>query len=81
MTSVSSIPVNGFSRRHSRHSPLKNQNKLRNLAATATAILDRYVKYVDNNPVMKAIDEKEFADVAIHAPIKKALADLRKSLS
>jgi len=61
--------------------PLKNQNKLRNLAATATAILDRYVKYVDNNPVMKAIDEKEFADVAIHAPIKKALADLRKSLS
>jgi hypothetical protein len=61
--------------------PLKNQNKLRNLAATATAILDRYVKYVDNNPVMKAIDEKEFADVTIHAPIRKALADLRKALS
>jgi hypothetical protein len=30
---------------------------------------------------MKAIDKKEFADVTIHAPIMKALADLRKALS
>jgi peptidoglycan hydrolase-like protein with peptidoglycan-binding domain len=61
--------------------PLKNQTKLHSLAATATEILDRYCGYVESNPVMKAIDNKEFADVTIHAPIMKALADLRKALS
>jgi hypothetical protein len=60
---------------------LKNQTKLHSLAATATEILDRYRAYVDSNPVLKAIDTKEFADVTIHAPIKKALADLRRTLS
>jgi hypothetical protein len=61
--------------------PLKNQTKLRSLAATATKILDRYGAYVESNPLMKALDAKEFADVVIHAPIKKALADLKKALS
>lgn len=61
--------------------PLRNQTKLHTLAATATEILDRYIRYVEANPIMKAIDSKEFADVAIHAPIKKALADLRNALS
>jgi hypothetical protein len=61
--------------------PLKNQSKLHALAAKATEILDGYMTYVDSNPVMKAIDTKEFADVAIFAPIKKALADLRKALT
>jgi hypothetical protein len=61
--------------------PLKNQAKLHSLAAAATEILDRYRAYVEGNPLMKAIDKKEFADVTIHAPIMKALADLRKALS
>jgi hypothetical protein len=30
---------------------------------------------------MKAIDLKEFADVTIHAPVMKALRDLRKTLA
>jgi hypothetical protein len=61
--------------------PLKDQAKLHTLAATATEILDRYVKYVESNPIMKAIDSKEFADVTVHAPIMKALGDLRKALA
>ena len=60
--------------------PLKNQAKLHRLAATATKILDRYRGYVESNPVLKAIDAKEFADVTIYAPIKKALDGLRKAL-
>ncbi len=61
--------------------PLKNQAKLRDLAASAREVLDRYCKYVEGNQLMKAIDLKEFADVTIHAPVMKALNDLRKALS
>ena len=60
--------------------PLRNQKKLHQLAATAGEILQRYQRFVANNRVMQAIDEKEFADVTVHAPVVKALADLRKSL-
>jgi hypothetical protein len=60
--------------------PLKNQAKLHALAATANEVLDRYRKYVEGNAVLKAIDMKEFADVTMHAPIMKALNDLRKAL-
>jgi hypothetical protein len=60
--------------------PLRNQKKLRELAATAGEVLERYQRYVASNGVMRAIDEKEFADVTVHAPVVKALADLRKSL-
>jgi hypothetical protein len=60
---------------------LKNQGKLHALADTAKEILDRYLGYVQSNPVIKAIDHKEFADVSIHAPIMKALNDLRRTLS
>jgi hypothetical protein len=61
--------------------PLRNQKKLRALAATASEVLERYQRYVARNGVMRAIDEKEFADVTVHAPVVKALADLRKSLA
>jgi hypothetical protein len=60
---------------------LKNQAKLQQLATSATEILDRYTKFVEGNEVMKAIDLKEFADVTIHAPVLKALRDLRRALS
>ncbi len=60
--------------------PLRSQKKLEDLAATATGILERYQRFVADNKMMRAIDEKEFADVAVHAPVTKALADLRKSL-
>jgi hypothetical protein len=60
--------------------PLRNQTKLHALADTAKQTLDRYQRFVANNGVMRAIDEKEFADVTVHAPVVKALADLRKAL-
>lgn len=61
--------------------PLRNQRKLQALAATAMETLDRYQAFVAGNALMKAIDDKEFADVAVHAPIMKALAVLRKALA
>jgi hypothetical protein len=61
--------------------PVKNQSKLISLAANANEILDRYLRFVANNSLMKAIDMKEFADVTIHAPVLKALTDLKKSLA
>jgi hypothetical protein len=59
---------------------LRSQKELHQLAATAGEILERYQRFVASNGVMRAIDEKEFADVTVHAPVVKALADLRKSL-
>ena len=61
--------------------PVRAQGKLAELATSATEVLDRYQLYVDNDPVMRAIDHKEFADVIVHAPVAKALRDLRKALS
>src|SRR5262245_12916093 len=39
--------------------PIKNQAKLIGLAAQASEILDRYLNFVANNALMKAIDLKE----------------------
>lgn len=61
--------------------PVRAQDKLATLAATAVEVLDRYHRYVAGNAVMRAIDEKEFADVTVHAPVMKALGDLRKALA
>jgi hypothetical protein len=61
--------------------PLRAQGKLAALATSAAKVLDRYQRYVDADPVMQAIDQKEFADVVVHAPVAKALRDLRKALS
>jgi hypothetical protein len=61
--------------------PVKNQSKLVSLAAEANEILERYLSFVAKNALMKAIDMKEFADVTIHAPVMKALKDLKKSLA
>lgn len=61
--------------------PVKNQNKLISLAADANSILDRYLKFVAGDPLMKAIDKKEFADVAVHGPVMKALKDLKQALA
>jgi hypothetical protein len=61
--------------------PVKNQTKLLSLAGEAVEILDRYQQFVANSPLMKAIDEKEFADVTIYGPVMKALGDMKKALS
>ena len=61
--------------------PIRAQAKIAALAATASEVLDRYHRYVASNALMRAIDEKEFADVTVHAPVMKALTDLRKALA
>ena len=61
--------------------PIRAQDKLAALAATAVEVLDRYQRYVAGDAVMRAIDEKEFANVTVHAPVVKALGDLRKALA
>jgi len=61
--------------------PLRQQDKLAALASKAIEILEGYRSYVDGNALMRAIDMKEFADVTVHAPVVKALADLRKALA
>jgi hypothetical protein len=61
--------------------PVSNRAKLKTLSETASEVLDKYQKYVASDPILKAIDQKEFADVTVHAPITKALADLRRALA
>ncbi len=61
--------------------PLNNQPRLHALARSASVVLDRYLQYVNNDPILKAVDKKEFADVVVHAPILKALTALRNALT
>jgi hypothetical protein len=61
--------------------PLKNKPKLVGLAAQAAAVVDRYHQFVAANLLLKAVDQKEFADVTVHAPVLQALSNLRKALS
>ena len=60
--------------------PLRNQKRLDELASTAVETLERYQGFVANNKLMSAIDEKEFADVTVHAPVMRALGALRAAL-
>jgi hypothetical protein len=60
---------------------LHDDRKLATLGHAASEVLDRYLRYVAKDPVLRAMDQKEFADVAVHAPIMKALSTLRKALA
>jgi len=60
---------------------LADTAKLQALAISASSVLDRYIRYVDSDPLLKAVDHKEFADVLVHAPIVKALTTLRRALA
>jgi len=60
--------------------PLRDQKKLRALGTSAAGILERYQRFVADNALMRAIDAREFADVAVHAPVMRALKALRSSL-
>jgi len=61
--------------------PIRAQDKIKALAATASQVLDRYQRYVSGNALMRAIDQKEFADVVVHATVMKALSDLKRALT
>jgi hypothetical protein len=60
--------------------PLKQQSRLKELGGNAKQLLDKFVDYVDRDPLLAAIDQKEFADVQIKAPMEVALRDLAKTI-
>jgi hypothetical protein len=61
--------------------PLKQQDILHQKAETARQLLERYTKYVDDSPLLAAIDHKEFADVEIQRPMLSAMRDLAKTIA
>ena len=60
--------------------PLKQQDRLRATASNAREILDNFTKYVNDSPLLDAIDAKEFADVRIKAPMVMAMRELAKTI-
>jgi hypothetical protein len=60
--------------------PLKQQDRLRERAASASKTLDNFANYVIKSPLLAAIDAKEFADVQIKAPIMAAMRDLARTI-
>ncbi len=63
------------------HTPLNKKEELHELAANARQIVDSFADYVEGSDLLKAIDQKEFADVQIKAPLSAALRDLEKTLA
>ena len=47
----------------------------------ARQIVDNFADYVEGSDLLTAIDQKEFADVQIKAPLSKALRELEKTLA
>ncbi len=60
--------------------PLRDTAKMEALADEAKAMIARYKKFADSNKLVAAIDQKEFADCTIKAPLKKALNDLERAI-
>jgi hypothetical protein len=60
--------------------PLKQQDRLREMATNARLLLDNFGKYVFSSPLLAAIDKKEFANVQIKAPMMAALRDLARTI-
>ncbi|HJQ79295.1 MAG TPA: hypothetical protein VJ828_05035, partial [Lacipirellulaceae bacterium] len=60
--------------------PLKQQDRLREMATNARQLLDNFTKYVNDSALLTAIDQKEFADVQIKAPMMAAMRDLARTI-
>jgi hypothetical protein len=60
--------------------PRNRQSELQRLGADATDIVQRFLQYANSDKLLNAVDQKEFADVTVKAPIEKALKDLVKTL-
>jgi hypothetical protein len=63
------------------HTPLNKKDRLHELAANARQIVDSFADYVEGSDLLTAIDQKEFADVQIKAPLSAALRELEKTLA
>ena len=60
--------------------PLKDQAKLTELGAQAKKTIDRFLRYVKESKLLAAIDQKEFADITVKAPIETALNNLVRTI-
>lgn len=60
--------------------PLKNQARLTEFGNNAKQLLENFTNYVERSPLLAAIDQKEFADVEIKAPMAAAMRDLAKTI-
>jgi hypothetical protein len=60
--------------------PLKQQDRLREAAANARELLEKFTKYVETSPLLDAVDAKEFANVQIKAPMVAAMRDLARTI-
>jgi hypothetical protein len=61
--------------------PLQQQDRLREAAANARQLLEKFTKYVEKSPLLAAIDAKEFANVQIKAPMMTAMRDLARTIA
>lgn len=61
--------------------PQTRKQELQQLESQATTVVQDFLKYASNDKLLNAVDQKEFADVTVKAPIEKALKDLVKTLS
>ena len=60
--------------------PLRNQQKMQELADEAKQLLGGYMSYVQKSPLLDGIDQKEFANVTMKAPLLKALKQLERAI-
>ena len=58
----------------------KQASRLTELGGQAKQLLADYVRYVNTSPLLAAIDQKEFADVTLKAPIERALKKLARTI-
>ncbi|MGL4512190.1 MAG: hypothetical protein ACRCT8_03810 [Lacipirellulaceae bacterium] len=61
--------------------PKSRGAEMQQLADQARTTVEQFLQYAQSDKLLNAVDQKEFADVTVKAPIEKALKDLVKTLS
>ena len=61
--------------------PKSRKSQMDQLATQAKSTVDQFLKFASSDKLLNAVDQKEFADVQVKAPIEKALRDLVKTLA
>lgn len=60
--------------------PKNRQADRDRLGAEAASLVQRFLDYATSDSLLNAVDQKEFADVVVKAPIEKALKELVKTI-